>query len=392
MNTTTPTLALAATEARALIADLSSAFREREPEIRAVLLATIAGEHVLLLGEPGTAKSAVTQAVATSVDWTGADDVVGRPYFSVLMTRYTTPEEVFGPVSLAGLERDEYRRVTDGYLPSCRVAFLDEVFKANSAILNALLTVVNEREFDNGGQRVRVPLEVCIGASNELPEDDSLAALYDRFVLRRWVVGVRSRDSLRALLTTTAAPSTTARLSHAALVVLRAAVDAVTLPDDVLDTLLEIRDTLAAEHGVTASDRRWRKIARVVRAAAVLAGRTTCRRNDLAVLTDCLWRRPDERAAIAGVVGDKAAPSAALAQGFADAAHEVVVAVGPIDKATVQDRQGTMGLGSAASKLRAIRAEVEDLDATEPGVAEVVEAVDGMLKAILRQTRAALKL
>ena len=102
--------------------------------------------------------------------------------------RYTQPEELFGPFSLKALENDQFVRNTDGFLPTADIAFIDEIFKANSAILNTLLTVLNERKFDNGNKRFTVPLIALIGASNELPDSDELEALYDRFIFRKMVL------------------------------------------------------------------------------------------------------------------------------------------------------------------------------------------------------------
>ena len=110
--------------------------------------------------------------------------IEGANYFQWLLTKFSTPEEIFGAVSLKGLEQDDYRRVTTHKLPEAHIAFLDEIFKANSSILNALLTIINERLFHNGRERIAVPLITLFGASNELPDEEELTALYDRFMLR----------------------------------------------------------------------------------------------------------------------------------------------------------------------------------------------------------------
>ena len=128
----------------------------------------------------------------------------GGAFFERLLTRFSVPEELFGPLSMRGLENDLYVRQTEGYLPTATVAFVDEVFKANSAILNSLLTILNERLFDNGAERVKVPLLCLVGASNELPESEELDALYDRFLLRSSVEQV-SAGSLSGLLSMRAA-------------------------------------------------------------------------------------------------------------------------------------------------------------------------------------------
>jgi len=146
---------------------------ERDDAVRLALLAAIAGEHLLLVGPPGTAKSLVATRLSQAFS--------EATFFQKLMTRFTVPEEVFGPFSIRGLEEDRYERKTERYLPTASVAFLDEIFKANSAILNSMLTLLNEREFDNGTQRAKTPLVAVVGASNELPEDGELDALYDRW-------------------------------------------------------------------------------------------------------------------------------------------------------------------------------------------------------------------
>ena len=140
---------------------LESGLIERETEVRLLLLAACCGEHLLLLGPPGTAKSELGRRLSALCE--------GGSYFERLLTRFSVPEELFGPLSMKGLENDQYVRQIDGYLPTANVAFVDEVFKANSAILNSLLTILNERLFDNGNERIDVPLLCMVGASNELP-------------------------------------------------------------------------------------------------------------------------------------------------------------------------------------------------------------------------------
>jgi len=204
---------------------------ERQTTVRLLLLAALAGEHVLLLGPPGTAKSELARRLHRAFD--------GARYFERLLTRFSTPEELFGPLSLKALEDDRYERLIDGYLPTAGIAFLDEVFKANSAILNALLTLLNEREFDNGSARVRTPLISVVGATNEVPAEEALMAFHDRFLVRVPVAGV-SDAAFGALLTlrpgaaAPAAPITPQELGDAL-----ERRDDVALPPPVLQALAE---------------------------------------------------------------------------------------------------------------------------------------------------------
>jgi MoxR-like ATPase len=155
--------------------ELEQKFLAKEEIIRLMLIAAIAGEHMVLIGPPGTAKSAVIRAFARLID---------AKYFEYLLTRFSEPNELFGPVDIQGFRSGTYRRVTTGMLPEAEIVFLDEAFKANSAILNSLLTLLNERRFNNGSSVVRVPLISLFAASNEVPSSDNLDAIFDRFLLR----------------------------------------------------------------------------------------------------------------------------------------------------------------------------------------------------------------
>ena len=258
---------------RALIASLEAGLLERDAAVRLALLAALAGEHVLLIGPPGTAKSELARRLHRAFD--------GARYFERLLTRFSTPEELFGPLSLKALEHDRYERLTDGYLPTASIAFLDEVFKANSAILNALLTLLNEREFDNGSARVRAPLISVIGATNEVPQDEALMAFYDRFLVRVPVAPV-SDASFAQLLALRPAPVAAApgsdeppaarpiaREDLAAWIAKR---DTVPLARDLVPQLQALRAVCAGQ-GIVVSDRRWRQLIGLLRTAALTEGR-----------------------------------------------------------------------------------------------------------------------
>lgn len=266
-------------------ASLKSEFVGRDIEVDGMLIALLSSQHVLLLGPPGTAKSLLARRLCARL--------AGAEYFEWLLTKFTTPEELFGPVSLPALEAGRYERVLDRKLPRATVAFLDEVFKANSAILNALLTILNERRFHHGAESMPVPLETLVAASNELPEEDELRALQDRFLLRFQVGYVDDRGFAELLrMPEPSAPEIT--LDAGALARHRAAVDAATVPDAVLNDIGALRQRLLQE-GITPSDRRFRTSLQVLKAAAVLQGRDAVQSDDLRWLAHVLWTDPEEQ-------------------------------------------------------------------------------------------------
>src|ERR1700710_142184 len=154
---------------------LESRFLGKDEVIRLLLIAVVAGEHAVLVGPPGTAKSALIRMYAR---------LLQARYFEYLLTRFTEPNEIFGPVDIAAFREGRYERRVEGMLPQAEIVFLDEVFKSNSAILNALLTLLNERKYTSGGQVIKCPLISVFAASNEVPADETLTAIFDRFLIR----------------------------------------------------------------------------------------------------------------------------------------------------------------------------------------------------------------
>ena len=262
---------------------------ERDLPVRLALIAALAGEHLLLVGPPGTAKSLIARRLHLAF--------AKSSYFERLLTRFTVPEELFGPLSIKGLEEDRYERLTTAYLPTASIAFLDEIFKANSAILNSLLTLLNEREFDNGTRRDRTPLIAVIGASNELPDSEELDALFDRFLLRLHV-GAVSKDAFPSLigLRGHAAPDVpeSLKLTDADVVAIQAEAEKVEVPDDVVALLCALRDWCGAE-SIPVSDRRWRKLVKLLQVSALTNGRETVSIWDCWLLQHCLWNTPEDR-------------------------------------------------------------------------------------------------
>jgi MoxR-like ATPase len=268
---------------------LTTGLVERDVAVRLALLAALSGEHLLLVGPPGTAKSFVARRLRLAF----AD----ASYFERLLTRFSVPEELFGPLSIKGLEEDRYERLTTSYLPSASIAFLDEIFKANSAILNALLTLLNEREFDNGDRREKTPLTAVVGAGNELPEGEELDALFDRFLLRLHV-GPVSKDAFPELLKLRdgAEPvlPEALRLTGDDLASVREAAGDVRVPDDVQALLCDLRDWCTPEE-IPVSDRRWRKVVKLLQTSALTNGRDAVSIWDCWLLQHCLWSNAADR-------------------------------------------------------------------------------------------------
>jgi len=287
--------------------ELQQLFLERTELIDGALAALLAAQHVLIIGPPGTAKSMLADELCRRI--------VGATYFQWLLTKFTTPEELFGAVSLKALEADDYRRVTANKLPEAHIAFLDEVFKASSSILNAILTIINERMFHNGRQVTAVPLLTLFGASNELPEDDELLALYDRFLLR-FVVGYIGEEFRFLKMLQAAAPTERTIISLDELRQMQAAVRDLPVPTAVIRGIADIRRELQKKN-IVASDRRYRQSLSLLQALAYLNGRTEVAEADLFFLEHVLWKEPSERAEIHKVIHE-------LRHGYEDEVRELL--------------------------------------------------------------------
>lgn len=278
---------------RIIESQLCTLLIEREEVVRAALLALLCKENLVVVGPPGTAKSQLITQLARCVgDATGN----GLRCFVYLLTKFSTPEELFGPISLSGMKVDDYRRITTGKLPEAELAFLDEIFKASSAILNNLLRLMNEGEFENGRQTMQVPLISLFGASNELPQEAELEALFDRFLLRLTVdyVSEGGFTKLQAMLAQHQTSILQETISKVELAALQQAAAAIPLSSSVLDAIAQLRRDLTAK-GIRLSDRRWGKTHGVLRAHALLEGRAAMEEDDLMILKHVLWTAPDQQ-------------------------------------------------------------------------------------------------
>ena len=271
--------------------ELSASLIERDDEIDIVLTSLICQENPLLVGPPGVAKSLLLDSL---MQWMN-----GRR-FSILLTRFSTPEEIFGPISVSGLKEDRYERITNGKLPEADVAFIDEIFKASSAILNTLLRILNERTFDNGnGRTLKIPLKMCLAASNEWPNNQDggkeLNALFDRFLLRKTVRPILSTAGRHRLLwTRDHTPKLSTRISpkeidqaHHDAMKLSWSTDAKEAMDHILREL--------TKEGIQPGDRRQFKSINAAQAFAYLNGAHRVEPEHLEVLSHILWDAPEEQ-------------------------------------------------------------------------------------------------
>ena len=267
----------------------------KEKVMKLGLLSILSGENMILVGPPGTAKSEISRRLREILADSGSET-----YFEYLFTKFTTPEEIFGPLSIKQLQNDKFERNTEGYMPSSRIVFLDEIFKANSSILNTLLTILNERVFHNGLKREKTPLISLIGASNELPfENDELTALYDRFLIRA-VVGYVSDDEIEMLLdikeTDMEIPAEI-KFTESDLNEIRNESEKVRVTFGIKKTIMQIRQDynkiFAEDNHEIISDRKLVKMVKLLKISAYLNGRNKVDFSDVMLLTNCLWNNPE---------------------------------------------------------------------------------------------------
>lgn len=267
----------------------------KEKVMKLGLLSILSGENMILVGPPGTAKSEISRRLREILA-----DTDSETYFEYLFTKFTTPEEIFGPLSIKQLQNDKFERNTEGYMPSSRIVFLDEIFKANSSILNTLLTILNERVFHNGLKREKTPLISLIGASNELPfENDELTALYDRFLIRA-VVGYVSDEEIEELLdikeTEMEIPAEI-KFTESDLDEIRNESEKVRVTYGIKKTIMQIRQEynkiFAEDNHEIISDRKLVKMVKLLKISAYLNGRDKVDFSDLMLLTNCLWNNPE---------------------------------------------------------------------------------------------------
>lgn len=301
-----------------LLGEMNRGIYEKETEISLSLLAALAGESIILLGPPGVAKSMVARQLKTAFREAQS--------FEYLMSRFSTPDEIFGPVSIQKLKTsDTYERAVEGYLPTADVVFLDEIWKAGPAIQNTLLTVINEKIFRNGNREMHLPLKLLVAASNELPaKGEGLEALWDRFVIRIESRPIKLEKNFRAMLLEVKSEergvekqssADEGKVNSNAITAEEYAgwterIDKIGVKIEVLDAISAIRKSLRAvnvdeaaeRRNIYVSDRRWKNIVRLLRTSAFMQDREEVDICDLLPIYHCLWQEPEERDAIRNIV------------------------------------------------------------------------------------------
>ena len=292
---------------------LNSGLYEKEEAIRLALLSAVAGESIFFLGPPGTAKSMISSRIHHAFK-------DGTKYFEYLMNEFSTPDEIFGSVKLKGLDEGIYEKNTSGYLPEANVAFLDEIWKSGPAILNTLLTIINEKKFRNGNTINKVPLQILLSASNELPKEKAgLEALYDRFIIRTMVnpVSIDNEGAFFNLCEKSGKELVVPENMKNSLLSIEEVngwaekIDKVVLTEKIKNVIMEIKRELEVKNQEKnrdekekfyVSDRRWKKIIHLLKTSAFLCNRKEVDLMDMQLVTYCIWSTPKQREEVQSIV------------------------------------------------------------------------------------------
>ncbi|MGX1494707.1 AAA family ATPase [Streptomyces tendae] len=358
---------------RTIVSELSERFYERDDVVRTLVVTLLAGQHSLMLGPPGTAKSELARDLTSRVE--------GASYWEILLSKFTSPTRMFGPIDVGALARGEYRQVYEGRATTAHVAFMDEIFKCSTAALNETLGYLNERIYhpENGGEPIRCPLIGAITASNELPDADDSAAVYDRLLVRIEVGYLTDPSNFAALVRSAVrapAPASTPTTIHLSELqeAVTTTVPAVEVPDAMVDAICTLRAALRRKE-LIASDRRWRQAVGLLQASAYLDGRTEVTETDLSILTHVLWNSPAERPVVEREVLHLVNPDAKEALDLADALDELET---QLDAMAGQSREALSDwvIKNAHNKLATAGKRLEQLRSEAAGAGRSTTTID----------------
>lgn len=320
---------------------------ERERETEGLIVAILSGTSALFVGAPGAGKTFQTRIISK---------LFGMSVFDTLMSETTKPDSIFGPTDVPALANGIQRTKIKGYAPDCEILFFDEIFKASGVVLNPLLWLINEHEYRNGDEGIiQCPTKAVFAASNELPTDDALAAIFDRFLLRYQVSYLKSRNSLNSMLDGSDDDMSDApTLESTDIEKLRAMTKRVVVPADVRETVYTVRDMLLRSLGIQISDRRLVQSFKILRAKALLEGRSTVIKEDIEILSNVFWSNFEQ-----------CAKARSLVLSMVNSKLSDIVAYAEVAETLWQDSIKSGELDVAKLKMEAMLANVEKFSSNE---------------------------
>lgn len=354
---------------------LNTAFLEREEVIDGLLASVITKQNTFLFGLPGTGKSELVRAVSGGFE--------GSKFFGYLLSPTTDPSELFGPVAISKLLKDEYTRDVEGYLPSANIAFLDELFRGSSAVLNSLLTILNERTFNNGKEIIHTPIQSIVAATNSFPQDESLQAFCDRFLFRPTVEPLKKPTSRRLLdlwaLGLKKRPLVKSGLTYKHLEELQESVSEIKVTDEFLDKFAQVFDLLASR-GITISDRRRVQILKFIKGWAIVQGDDTVYADHLhKSLVHIIYQNVDDISVIKEVL-QQAVPTAEKM--LTDIKRALAGLISEFHSINAQDCKAISDLNKLVNKLRKAHNDVLVLDQK---LSSIMESSEYRISATTRQ-------
>ncbi len=375
----------------ALEAQINGTVFERVTETRCLVNALVSRRHMCMIGSPGIAKSFLTRSAVALIDGIGQGQ-----YFEWLLSKFSTPEAILGPYSLPELEKGHYIRNTRNKLPEAKLAFISEIWKANSATLNELLPITNERLFYNNGTPTQVPLACLVADSNETPENATeLGALWDRFAFRLFTKPIQGEGNFDAMLRA-AAGRMAARLAPVPVItwdeITQAQQDAaqIILSDDVYEAFNTLRASLA-KAGIAPSERRFVECIPIIQAQAYRAGRTVADIADMRLLSHVLWDLAAQQPTVAKLVSELANPLDKVAMEMLEDVEKLAIQIDDLLRASDNNQERSRKAIEVHGKLVEAADEIKKLRAQAKADGRQSEFIGPLRARVVGLTRKLLK-